>query len=192
MTDDGRNASDVRRARAQMKRGPVAQEEYRKLVCDTMLEKVLQSNIAGLCKRLGLGYYHTYDSRRSPKGFPDCVIWGLGGVMFRELKRQKEQPKPHQVACMDTMREAGQDVGIWRPSDWFDDTIERELRELLDGTRGAVDPLKAFDEERRARARAFNDRRLSSFPMRDLARLERTGKPIVDVPLPDPEDDPDN
>jgi hypothetical protein len=173
--------------RAQLMRGPLSPEEYRKRVCDAMLEKVLQSNVAGLCKRLKLGYYHTYDSRRSPKGFPDCVIWGPGGVIFRELKREKEQPKPHQVATMDAMREAGQDVGIWRPSDWFDDTIERELRQVVEGVRGAVNPLMAYEPERRARAALFNDGRLRGFPARDIARLERTGKQITDVPLPEPD-----
>lgn len=184
-----------RRADLSRQQGTLTNEEYRKLICRDMLEKTLQSHVARSCEILGLGYYHTYDSRRSPKGFPDCVIWGPGGVIFRELKRQMMKPTDVQAACIETMQAAGQDVDVWRPSDWFDGRIYLELCQVLDGHRGAFSPyhMRALLSERRVILDGGDplgglpeDRRGIRPPLLsdiDWARLR--GRPIDDVPLPD-------
>lgn len=71
--------------------------------------------------------YHTFDSRRSTAGFPDLVLIHprRGLALFRELKRDGEQPSPVQLAWLAAMADAGLDAGVWRPRDW--DRIEVEL-----------------------------------------------------------------
>lgn len=37
-------------------------------------EKELQEWVRNACRRLGLLYFHTHNSKHSPFGFPDCII----------------------------------------------------------------------------------------------------------------------
>ena len=71
--------------------------------------------------------YHTYDSRKSPEGFPDWVICGHGGVLYRELKREGKDPTPKQQRWLDWLQAAGQDAGVWRPADQVSGRIAREI-----------------------------------------------------------------
>lgn len=104
------------------------QDEYAQMMAKTMAEKDLQMKVESLARSLGWLAYHVHDSRRSEPGFPDLVLAKAGRPMlFRELKRQREKPTPDQVKWMETMRAAGADVGVWRPVQWFDRTIEKEL-----------------------------------------------------------------
>ena len=52
-------------------------------------ERDFQRAVCQLAKALGCIVYHTHDSRRSEPGFPDLVIVGKRGFMFRELKQPK-------------------------------------------------------------------------------------------------------
>ena len=64
------------------------------------------------------------------KGFPDLVICVNGRTLFRELKRQSpttSKLSPEQEACGEWLTDADSDWGVWRPMDWLDGTIEREL-----------------------------------------------------------------
>lgn len=91
-----------------------------------MTEAELQNLVAELCAELRLLYYHTYDSRRSVPGFPDCVIVGKS-VLFRELKSDSGLLHPVQRRWGSWIRRAGGDWCVWRPRDWRDGTIRREL-----------------------------------------------------------------
>ena len=71
--------------------------------------------------------YHTYDSRKSPAGFPDWVICGRAGVLYRELKREGEDPTPRQQEWLDGLTAAGQDADVWRPADQVSGRIAREI-----------------------------------------------------------------
>ncbi len=87
----------------------------------------------GLCKLYGLTWYHTHNSKHSPSGFPDLVIVGRA-VMYRELKRQKENPTKAQREWITALEAAGADVDVWRPADWYGGRVQRELA----GLRGAA------------------------------------------------------
>jgi len=72
-----------------------------------------------------LGYkkiYHTHDSRRSEKGFPDLVLVNpeKKRVVYIEIKRENDKPTPEQEDWILTLKAAGQDAYIFRPSDWED------------------------------------------------------------------------
>lgn len=64
------------------------------------------------------------------KGFPDLVIVGPGGVLYRELKSGTGKPSPEQVAWLSGLTGAGADAGTWRPIDLTGGTIKRELQAL--------------------------------------------------------------
>ena len=53
-----------------------------------MNEKEFQSSILKEAKRFGWKAYHTYDSRRSHKGFPDLVLVRGVVCLFLELKAE--------------------------------------------------------------------------------------------------------
>ena len=98
----------------------------------------LDAHVRRLCDDLDLLRYHTHDSRRSPRGFPDLVVCGLGGVLFRELKTQRGTVKPEQQAWLDTLAAAGADAGVWRPADLLSGRIGRELAALAGLKAGAA------------------------------------------------------
>ena len=97
----------------------------------------LDAHVRRLCDDLGLLRYHTHDSRRSPRGFCDLVICGLGGVAFRELKTQRGKVSREQQVWLDALAAAGADAGTWRPADLLSGRIARELAALA-GLRGAA------------------------------------------------------
>lgn len=103
----------------------------------------LKAHVVGLIRVLALDGYHTAFSLRSMTGFPDFVIWGPGGAIYRELKGDGYEPTPEQAVVLQSLRDAGQDAGWWNPDDWYSGRIERELRALRHPPRptGTLPPL---------------------------------------------------
>jgi hypothetical protein len=64
------------------------------------------------------------------KGFPDLVLVGSGGILFRELKTDKGRLKPEQVTWLRILKAAPADAEIWRPADLHSGRIEAELRAI--------------------------------------------------------------
>ena len=79
---------------------------------------------------LGLLAYHTHDSRRSLPGFPDLVIVGPGGVLWRELKDQTRDLTREQRRWRTALQATGQDWALWRPLDLLSGQIHTELSAL--------------------------------------------------------------
>lgn len=71
--------------------------------------QVLQ--LAGMYGWLG---YHTHDSRRSAKGFPDWVFV-RERVLYVELKGDGGRLKLDQMKWVTALRKAGQEVYVWFP-----------------------------------------------------------------------------
>lgn len=63
------------------------------------------------------------------KGFPDLVITGPNGVLYRELKTMKGRVSVEQHEWLNTLTEAGADAKVWRPDDW-PLTIIQEIGEI--------------------------------------------------------------
>jgi len=95
-----------------------------------MHESEVEAGVVSLCKALGLLRYHTYRSTRSPAGFPDEVVVGPNGMIYRELKSQTGKVSGEQQKWLDGLRAAGQDVGVWRPEHLLDGTIAATLKAL--------------------------------------------------------------
>jgi len=91
-----------------------------------MTEAELEEHVRSLCGGLGLLAYHTRDSRRSVKGFPDFVICGRR-VIYRELKTLRGRATGEQRRWIHALNEADADAGIWRPDDLLLGVIARDL-----------------------------------------------------------------
>lgn len=83
-----------------------------------MREAELQALVVELAETRGVFGYHTYDSRRSVAGFPDLVLIGARGVLYRELKTATGRVSPEQTYVLEALRAAGEDADVWRPADW--------------------------------------------------------------------------
>ncbi len=101
-----------------------------------MLEKHLREHVRRLCQdkmlppnqRIMMAF--VYDSRRSPKGWPDMVLSGKKGLLFRELKTEKGRLTPEQKDWLLALERHGCNTGIWRPSDLLSGLIAHELGEI--------------------------------------------------------------
>ncbi len=111
-------------------RSPATADKLTAAMSEAELDRAVRRILADLP---GLRCYHTYDSRRSPHGFPDLVIAGEHGVLWRELKRETGRLTLPQIGWLDVLTAAGQDAGTWRPSDLICGRIARELAGLAYG-----------------------------------------------------------
>jgi hypothetical protein len=93
-------------------------------------EAQLQRDIIELCSWHHLLVYHTHDSRRSRRGFPDLVIVGPRGVLFRELKSETGKMEPDQTCWGQGLAESGANWAVWRPGDWHSGRIRAEVLAL--------------------------------------------------------------
>jgi len=83
-------------------------------------EAEYQAALLQLAHAFGWRSYHPYFSVGSRAGFPDCFFWHpeRRASLFVEVKRENGRLSPAQRDCQDSMRAAGLDVRVWRPSDW--------------------------------------------------------------------------
>jgi hypothetical protein len=104
---------------------PVSQLEHRARLAREDTEADFQQRIIQIAQASGWLVYHTHDSRRSQPGFPDLVLVHAGRrlTLFRELKKETGVLSPKQREWIHELTEAGQDVAVWRPRQWFDQTI---------------------------------------------------------------------
>lgn len=125
-----------------MKHGFGGRNEVRKVVAATMTEDELEMAVRGtpqepgLARRCGWLVYHTRRSKGSDPGFPDEVFVRGDRLLFVELKTEKGRLSPDQKDwaaalqpfCTPILSSPLIEYYLWRPSDWFDGTIERILK----------------------------------------------------------------
>jgi hypothetical protein len=78
---------------------------------------------------MNLWAYHTKRSDRSDKGWPDLVIIGTK-LIYRELKTEEGKLTPEQLDIIGRLEAAGQNVDVWRPTDWYSGRIIAELNDI--------------------------------------------------------------
>jgi hypothetical protein len=69
-------------------------------------------------------------------GWPDVVVVGPAGVLYRELKTKTGRPTAEQLVWLEALQRAGQDAVIWRPEDLRSGRIQRELWQITGRTNG--------------------------------------------------------
>lgn len=85
---------------------------------EEMTEKELDTEVRKLAKLCHWLYYHTYRSKRSPAGFPDCVLVKPPRIVYAELKSKSGVVSPEQQKWLDTLAACPHnEVYLWRPSD---------------------------------------------------------------------------
>ena len=65
----------------------------------------------------------SYDAR----GWPDLVLV-RERVVFAEIKLDRGRLRPEQVVWLKDLRQAGQEVYVWRGLDWTSGAVEEVLR----------------------------------------------------------------
>jgi hypothetical protein len=114
----------------------------------------LKELVIALCRTFGLRVYHTHNSKHSTEiGFPDLVITGPAGTLYRELKGDGENPTGSQSAYLADLTASGQDAGWWNPDDWYSGRVRIELEALrragapvaTPGPVAVVDPIRRKD-----------------------------------------------
>lgn len=93
-----------------------------------MTEREFQRRVTRLAKDHGWAVRHYSDSRKQTAGgrmVPDREAAGVPDlllvrerVLWAELKAERGRLRPAQVSMIARLRWAGEDVRLWRPSDW--------------------------------------------------------------------------
>lgn len=97
-----------------------------------MTERELSARVRQMVDERRLWGFTSYDFRhRHGAGFPDWVISGPGGFIFRELKSRDGQLTTHQRGWRKQFKLHGLNFAVWTPADLADGTIGRELDLVL-------------------------------------------------------------
>lgn len=89
-------------------------------------EETFRAEVVRLAKLYGWEHFHTYDSRRSPEGFPDEIMIKPPVLWVAELKRDGKVPTKAQQKWLDLFAAVRIiKVGDYRPRDM--DTIIKVL-----------------------------------------------------------------
>ena len=89
-------------------------------------EKAFAQQVVDAARLTGWLVYRTFDSRRSPAGFPDLVLVRGGRLMFWELKTMRGRLSSAQLDWLAALADAGADAMLVSPRDW--DAIVEMLR----------------------------------------------------------------
>jgi hypothetical protein len=98
----------------------------------------LDAHVRKLMGDLGLWGFHVADARRSPAGWPDWVILGGAGSLFRELKSERGQLSIDQRRVGSMLTRAGLDWAVWRPRDLISGVIAAQLTRIAGLTKEAA------------------------------------------------------
>lgn len=96
----------------------------------TMTEASLLGRVRHLCDLYRTEHYHTKDSRGSTPGFPDLVIVGPGGVLYRELKVNGRGLTTEQRRWRRSLLAAGQDFEVWTRDDYATGRITNQIARI--------------------------------------------------------------
>lgn len=107
--------------RVQKSGNNLALPKLAKILGEAESEAHFQTRVIKAAKLLGwLLVYHTWDSRRSPSGFPDLVMINerQHRHLFVELKTQRGRLTRAQERWRDGLLAVGCEWHCWRPMDW--------------------------------------------------------------------------
>jgi len=108
----------------------------------------LLSNVLDLAARQGVKTAHFRKARAADrngksrfitpvqadgKGFPDLVLVGTDGVLYRELKAWSGRLSPEQEMWGECLTLAGASWKVWTPEHWFNGDVGREIATISGG-----------------------------------------------------------
>jgi hypothetical protein len=83
----------------------------------TLSERDLERLVVDAARLGGWLSYHTFDSRRSPAGFPDLVLVRPPTLLIVELKTAKGRLRPEQADWLNALARCGIECAVIRPAD---------------------------------------------------------------------------
>lgn len=94
-----------------------------------MTEADYLADVYDICTDAGATVHHCGDSRScTGKGFPDLIIIGAHGVLYREVKASpNDRPTPEQTALIWLLRASGQDARFWTATDLLTGVVAEEV-----------------------------------------------------------------
>lgn len=87
------------------------------------------AEVTRLARDLGIHVHHCGMTRSQP-GWPDLVLAGWHGTLFRELKTAFQEPTSEQREVGYRLQASGLDWALWRPRDLDDGTVKRQLEAI--------------------------------------------------------------
>lgn len=93
----------------------------------TLTEAGFQAQIVELARitgwrtmhvRRSIGKGRKWTTSTSVTGWPDLALWKPGHFILAELKTETGKTTPQQQDIIESLRAAGIDTRIWRPTDW--------------------------------------------------------------------------
>lgn len=96
----------------------------------TDLERDFLSAVYRICRSSGV-YAHHCQSICHGKGWPDLVLIGNHGVLFREVKSSPvDVVRREQTTVLYLLKANGQDAGIWRPEDLRCGAVAQQIGDI--------------------------------------------------------------
>ena len=94
-------------------------------------EKQWQAMVTKALTATGWLWYHTHDSRKSQKGFPDIVAVRPPHVLYIECKAETGVLTPDQRVWRDWLLQCPQiEYYVWRPSDYAEVTARLQRKDM--------------------------------------------------------------
>jgi hypothetical protein len=87
----------------------------------------LEAHVKRMMHEHFLWGYHSRNSIGARRGWPDWVILGPYGALFRELKTERGKLTVDQRKVGSMLTRAGLNWGVWRPADLYNGVILRQL-----------------------------------------------------------------
>jgi hypothetical protein len=114
---------------------PYEPDKYRN---KKMSERDLSRELRSMVNERQLWGHASFDYyRRTGAGWVDWVIIGPSGILFRELKSAEGILSPEQRYVQEMFTRFGLDCAVWRPEDFTDGTMARELDAIATRSPGA-------------------------------------------------------
>lgn len=93
-------------------------------------EAELDAQVRAECEQRGILRFTAPDARRCVPGWPDLVLIGRSGILFRELKAEQGRLAREQWSLGKRIEAAGGDWAVWRPVDLASGLVLVELDAL--------------------------------------------------------------
>lgn len=96
-------------------------------LADAIREEDFARTVTDLANQMGYAHMHVrrtvgrgrrWTTGTSVKGWPDFAFWREQRFFLAELKSETGKLSPDQTNIIRSLRQAGVDVYVWRPSDW--------------------------------------------------------------------------
>lgn len=102
-------------------------DPIRSTIAQHLTEADLQASVEDLLTFRGWKWHHETDSRKTAAGWLDITAIRDHRILAIELKAEKGKLTAEQESWLDAWYLTPAEAYLWRPTDWFDGTIDAVL-----------------------------------------------------------------